>query len=431
RVAEGPVTQTIITHNATYQADDLDTYDSNCDDFSTTKAILMANLSSYGSDILSEYLLETQNAAVQDINSSAQQDAMILYVFEQLSDQFVDYEKEINYLKQTLSEQSKEKELLTKTFNVFKNESKEKEAKNIDKEIALEKKVKELDNIVYKMGQSTQTMHMLTKPQVFYDNNLKQALRFQNPFYLKKAQQIRPILYDGSVIAKETIMISIADSEETLMFEEESQSKMLLKQSDLKVLEKKVNIKPINYAELNRLSKDFGKRFWDVKIKSIIDLKEMYDSCLDNRNRTFLTGEVGTSVVGNGKPRVASIMHKKAQQIRPMLYDGSVIAKETNVISIADSEETLMLEEESRSKMLLRQNLFHNKNCMMKKLSVLQASHPKTGPITSSPVKNGALGTSKKAWLIKALKNLKFILAIATWWMVKQGTTLDALSEGE
>ncbi|GKE81429.1 hypothetical protein Tco_1551429, partial [Tanacetum coccineum] len=27
------------------------------------------------------------------------------------------------------------------------------------------------------------------------------------------------------------------------------------------VLEKKVNIKPINYAELNRLSEDFGKRF--------------------------------------------------------------------------------------------------------------------------------------------------------------------------
>ncbi|GJW47998.1 hypothetical protein Tco_0079644 [Tanacetum coccineum] len=324
--------------------------------------VLMANLSSYGSDVLSEvphsenthtdmlnqsvqemsyseqthlvnypeneitsdsniipysqYLLETQNAAVQDTNSSAQQDAMILSVFEQLSNQvtncnkvnkdnlianeslsaelerykervklleerqnvdlstreklimddiireknaqFADFEKEINYLKQTLSEQSKEKELLTKTFNVFKNESKEKEAKNIDKEIALEKKVKELDNIVCKMGQSAQTVHMLTKPQVFYDNNLKQALGFQNPFYLKKAQQIRPMLYDGSVIAKETNVISIADSEETLMLEEESRSKMLLKQSDPMVLEKKVNIKPINYAELNRLFEDFG-----------------------------------------------------------------------------------------------------------------------------------------------------------------------------
>ncbi|GJV89121.1 hypothetical protein Tco_1533059 [Tanacetum coccineum] len=304
-VAEGPVTQTIITHNAAYQADDLDAYDFNCDDFSTAKAVLMANFSSYGSDVLSEVPHSENthndmlNQSVQempyfeqthlDINSSAQQDAMILFVFEQLSNQvtncnkinkdnlianeslsaelkrykewFADFEKEINYLKQTLSEQSKEKELLTKTFNVFKNESKEKEAKNIDKEIALEKKVKELDNIVCKMGQSAQTVHMLTKPQVFYDNNLKQALGFQNPFYLKKAQQIRPMLYDGSVIAKETNVISIADSEETLMLEEESRSKMLLKQSDPMVLEKKVNIKPINYAELNRLSEDFGKRF--------------------------------------------------------------------------------------------------------------------------------------------------------------------------
>ncbi|GKC77965.1 hypothetical protein Tco_1128739, partial [Tanacetum coccineum] len=89
---------------------------------------------------------------------------------------------------------------------------------------------------------------MLTKPQVFYDNNLKQALGFQNPFYPKKALQIRPMFYDGSVIAKETNLISIADSEKTLMLKEDSRSKMLLKQSDAMVLEKKVNIKPINYA---------------------------------------------------------------------------------------------------------------------------------------------------------------------------------------
>ncbi|GJV00923.1 retrovirus-related pol polyprotein from transposon TNT 1-94, partial [Tanacetum coccineum] len=123
---------------------------------------------------------------------------------------------------------------------VFKNKYKEKEAKNIDKEIGLEKKIKDLDNIVCKMGQSAQNVHMLMKPQVFYDNNLKQALGFQNPFYLKKAQKIRPMLYDGSVIAKETNVISIADSEETLMLEEESRSKMLLKQSDPMVFEKKL-----------------------------------------------------------------------------------------------------------------------------------------------------------------------------------------------
>ncbi|GKA34668.1 integrase, catalytic region, zinc finger, CCHC-type containing protein [Tanacetum coccineum] len=279
-IAEGPVTQTVITNNAAYQANDLDAYDFNCDDITTAKVAPMANLSCYGSDVLSEneitsdsniityslYLLETQNAVVQDINSSAQQDAMILYVFEQLSNQVTNCKKvnkdnlianeslstelkrykeqEINSIKQILSEQLKEKE-----------------AKNIDKEIALEKKVKELDNIVYKMGQSTQTVHMLMKPQVFYDKNLKQALGFQNSFYLKKAQQIRPMLYDDTVIAKETNVISIVDSEETLILEEESRFKMHLKQSDPIVLEKKVNIKPVYYAILNQLSEDFSKQF--------------------------------------------------------------------------------------------------------------------------------------------------------------------------
>nr|GEU97940.1 retrovirus-related Pol polyprotein from transposon TNT 1-94 [Tanacetum cinerariifolium] len=69
------------------------------------------------------------------------------------------------------------------------------------------------------------------------------------------------MLYDSNVIAKETNVISIADFKETLMLEAESRSKMLLIQSDPMVLEKKFNTKPINYAELNRLFEDFGKRF--------------------------------------------------------------------------------------------------------------------------------------------------------------------------
>nr|GEV02309.1 hypothetical protein [Tanacetum cinerariifolium] len=59
----GLVTQTVITHNAAYQADDLDAYDFDCDDFSTAKAVLMANLSSYEEDVLSE-VLENQLLSV-------------------------------------------------------------------------------------------------------------------------------------------------------------------------------------------------------------------------------------------------------------------------------------------------------------------------------------------------------------------------------
>ncbi|GKD06111.1 hypothetical protein Tco_1181085, partial [Tanacetum coccineum] len=138
-VAKGPVTQSVITHTAAYQADDLDAYDSDCDEISTAKAVLMANLSSYGSNVLSEvpisdntnndmlnqsvkeipyskpsnfvehleneihsdsniipysqYLIESQNAAVHDTNSFAQQDALILSVFEQLSNQVTNCNK--------------------------------------------------------------------------------------------------------------------------------------------------------------------------------------------------------------------------------------------------------------------------------------------------------------------------------------------------
>ncbi|GJU02705.1 retrovirus-related pol polyprotein from transposon TNT 1-94 [Tanacetum coccineum] len=48
------VLMTVITHNAAYQADDLDAYDSDCDELNTAKVTLMANLSHYGSDALSE-----------------------------------------------------------------------------------------------------------------------------------------------------------------------------------------------------------------------------------------------------------------------------------------------------------------------------------------------------------------------------------------
>ncbi|GJT34020.1 retrovirus-related pol polyprotein from transposon TNT 1-94 [Tanacetum coccineum] len=167
---------------------------------------------------------------------------------------------EIYHLKQTLSEQLKEKESLMQTVTLLKNDFKKEESRDIDREIALEKKIKQLDNIIYKRDQSAQTVHMLTKPQFFYDHTTKQALGFQNPFYLKKAQLLEPKLYDGNII-KSTSAIVILDSEETPMLAEESRSKMLLKQQDPMVLEKKVNAIPVDYAVLNQLSQDFKKRF--------------------------------------------------------------------------------------------------------------------------------------------------------------------------
>nr|GFA17049.1 hypothetical protein [Tanacetum cinerariifolium] len=54
RTAKSSTNQSVITTNAAYQADDLDAYDSDCDELNSAKVALMANLSHYGSDNLAE-----------------------------------------------------------------------------------------------------------------------------------------------------------------------------------------------------------------------------------------------------------------------------------------------------------------------------------------------------------------------------------------
>ncbi|GKC82298.1 hypothetical protein Tco_1138015, partial [Tanacetum coccineum] len=100
-IAEGQATQTVITHNAAYQVDDLDAYDSDCDELNTVKVAFMANLSHYGlAEVLNPdnvdnnmFNQESQQATIQNSNSSTQQDALILSVIEQLKSQVINCTK--------------------------------------------------------------------------------------------------------------------------------------------------------------------------------------------------------------------------------------------------------------------------------------------------------------------------------------------------
>ncbi|GJW93397.1 hypothetical protein Tco_0173069 [Tanacetum coccineum] len=77
-ITEGQATQTVITHNAAYQANYLDAYDSDCDELNTAKVALMENLSHYGLDALAEVHNHDNvdnnmiNQAVQAMPSSEQ-----------------------------------------------------------------------------------------------------------------------------------------------------------------------------------------------------------------------------------------------------------------------------------------------------------------------------------------------------------------------
>nr|GEV96805.1 retrovirus-related Pol polyprotein from transposon TNT 1-94 [Tanacetum cinerariifolium] len=263
KIDEAPVAQQIMPLNSAFQTEDLDAYDSDCDDISLAKAVMMANLSSCDSNVLSavpyfdtysndmtnqdvqemsyfehthivhfpvnkinsdsniihysQYLQETQDAGIQNTNFYAPNDLLVLSLVEQMTNnvanldkenqtnkmvneslfaklkrykervtifeqiinvdsnnrgklinsqmddlilkrnaKFVALQQEIDTLKETLSNNVKEKDSLSNTLTVFKIKYKEKESTYIDKEIVLAKQNKELENILYKNDLETE-----------------------------------------------------------------------------------------------------------------------------------------------------------------------------------------------------------------------------------------------------------------------------------
>ncbi|GJX53067.1 hypothetical protein Tco_0281436 [Tanacetum coccineum] len=90
----------------------------------------------------------------------------------------------------------------------------------IKEKLALKQQIDSLEQNLSNQIKEKESLLQTFTPQVFYDDTHKQALGYQNSFYLKKAQQIKPTLYDGSVISSQHAVIPMIDDEETLILEE-------------------------------------------------------------------------------------------------------------------------------------------------------------------------------------------------------------------
>nr|GEW73095.1 hypothetical protein [Tanacetum cinerariifolium] len=203
----------VITNNATYQADDLDAYDSDCNEINSAKIDLMANLSHYGFDSLAEvhnldivinpavqampiseqsnimnqsktkitsdsniipysqYVSESQYATVQNSNFPTQQDALILSVIEQLKTQVVNCTK-INQDNKSVNE------TLTAELERYKDQVRIlKEGNNVDKVSDLCAQSMEIDNLKQtlldhlKEKESLKQTTELSAEQVFWSQN--------------------------------------------------------------------------------------------------------------------------------------------------------------------------------------------------------------------------------------------------------------------
>ncbi|GKA52298.1 retrovirus-related pol polyprotein from transposon TNT 1-94 [Tanacetum coccineum] len=130
-----------------------------------------------------------------------------------LNEEIANLNNQLSKEKSTISFLREEKKKLKSNFKICEEEL-------LDKQIQLENKIKELDNILVKTGQSIQMMHMLSpKPDSFYHTEQK--------------------MHDP---------LAVYNSKKTLQLAQESRLKM-------KQLNKE--IKPANYAKVNYLSEVF------------------------------------------------------------------------------------------------------------------------------------------------------------------------------
>ncbi|GJU28419.1 hypothetical protein Tco_1167040 [Tanacetum coccineum] len=117
-----------------------------------------------------------------------------------IKQKFLELEKQLLEHKNTTSTLKYEKDEQKKFYKTC-------EDKEIAKVICMEKQVKSLNDIVFKIGQSIQTMNMLNK-------NCQTS--FKKPRYLKKVQNAKPCLYDIGCYNDNIANMLTLDSDETI-----------------------------------------------------------------------------------------------------------------------------------------------------------------------------------------------------------------------
>nr|GEY41404.1 hypothetical protein [Tanacetum cinerariifolium] len=236
---------------------------------------------------------------------------------------FNEYTQKIKDLNQTISEMKKELFAHQETISIMSQEKaarikfyKTRKDKEIDRVIALENKVKVLDNIVYKTAQSVQTMNMLNR-------NCKTS--FAKPEFLKKAQRVNPRLYDIGCYNDNLALMLTPESDDVIHLKKECQSKLI----DL--------IRPFGYEKLNNLydlfipqrEKSSAHRYFLEKSKmSHTPLNNENSKKSFNKQATLLEKQIDESIPWDQKCKSSKELFKIKKGV-DTIFDGVERYKQT------------------------------------------------------------------------------------------------------
>ncbi|GJX21566.1 hypothetical protein Tco_0226011 [Tanacetum coccineum] len=230
---------------------------------------------------------------------------------------FVAFETKIDTLKQTLSKHVKEKESLLTTLNGFKTEFKERESKSIYKEIVLENKNKELENIVFEdFGKRFVPQQELSAEQKFWlqtsDKNSEEPSTSITPVKIVVPNELPKLYVKDTIInkLKETIhslrdnanpdkVKKDIDEIETINIELEHSVAKLLSENE------KV------HKEIVHLKQTYKELYDSIKLARV-RAKEQCDALIVNLNSKKLKGKdvIDTTISKPNAITIASGMYK-------------------------------------------------------------------------------------------------------------------------
>nr|GFB46931.1 hypothetical protein [Tanacetum cinerariifolium] len=135
-IASSSVIKSVSNVNSnlkSYQADDLDAYDLDCDEINSAKIAPMTNLSHYGSDNLAEDNKQVNELLTAELARYKSQERVFneLKHDEKASTSY-EHSQEIDTLKHTLFEYLKENKSFKKKISILKDDLQKEESRNID-----------------------------------------------------------------------------------------------------------------------------------------------------------------------------------------------------------------------------------------------------------------------------------------------------------
>ncbi|GJW38742.1 hypothetical protein Tco_0064587 [Tanacetum coccineum] len=170
----------------------------------------------------------------------------------------------------------------TEEVTILKKDLKKTEDKHLEEFLDMKKLKDKVEDRLYKQDQSVQTVHMLCRPNPFYDEKKKMAIGYKNPLCLTHAKQVQSALYNGTEIFMTNHKPAVVhDSEETLEIAKLTRKRMYEKmksplyENDRKKVEASV-LKPLSTPTVyppNTPVKLVSK----VLFKEVKEMEEIFD----------------------------------------------------------------------------------------------------------------------------------------------------------